>query len=292
VRLHGLICVVPVLSAQFAQSAEDHSQHRVEPNQAESVDPHAHHKPPENEAATASERAHVPPPPPSLVMESMSNERMIELMQMEDDAALGMIAIDEIEWREVDDGQAQAWDAYAWYGTDYHKVWMKTAGERLDGEATGRVELLWDRIFTPWWSVQAGVRQDFSAGPSKTWVAIGVQGLTPYLFDIEATLYVGEEGRVAGRFSAEYDMRFTQRLVLRPHVELNAYSEDDTENAIGSGVSDVALGLRLRYELRRELAPYIGMQWEWKVGSTADLVSTSGQEAGETFFVAGLHAWF
>jgi copper resistance protein B len=281
----SLVWIALVLNAAAALSAEDHSQH-VEP-----IDPHARHQQAQSEA-TESERAHVPPSPPTLVMESMSNERMIELMQMEDDSPLGMIAIDEIEWREADDQDAQAWDAYAWYGTDYHKVWIKTEGERKEEETAGRVELLWDRIFTPWWSVQAGVRQDFSAGPSRTWAAIGVQGLTPYLFDMEATLYVGEEGRVAGRFSAEYDMRFTQRLVLRPHIEVNAYSDDDIENGIGSGVSDVAVGMRLRYELRRELAPYIGTEWQREFGSTADFTRASGRDASEVTFVAGLHVWF
>jgi copper resistance protein B len=275
-----------------AHSAEGHSQHQAEPNRTESVDPHAHHEQAQSEAASESERAHVPPPPPALVMGPMSNERMIELMQMEDDAPLGMVAFDEIEWRDVGSELAQAWDAYAWYGTDYNKVWLKTEGERIDGEEAGRVELLWDRIFTPWWSIQAGVRQDFSAGPSRTWAAVGVQGITPYLFDVEATFYVGDQGRTAGRFSAEYDTRFTQRLVLRPHFELNAYGKDDTDNELGSGVSDVTVGLRLRYEVRREFAPYIGLEWERKVGSTADLVRASGHDASDVFILAGLHAWF
>jgi copper resistance protein B len=294
VRADGLIGFAVCLwfSAGLALSAEDHSQHRAEPTRTDAVDPHAHHKQSQRETTTESERAHVPPPPPSLVMGPMSNERMIELMQMEDDAPLGMIAIDEIEWRALDGKDAQAWEAYAWYGTDYHKLWLKTAGERVDGEAAGRVELLWDRIFTPWWSLQVGLREDFSAGTSRTWAAIGAQGLAPYLFEVEAMLYVGEEGRTAGRFSAEYDMRFTQRLVLRPHVELNAYGSDDADNDIGSGLSELAVGLRLRYELRREFAPYVGMEWERKIGSTADLIRASGHDASELSFVAGLRAWF
>ena len=143
-----------------------------------------------------------------------------------------------------------------------------------------------------WWSFQGGVRQDFGAGPSRTWASVGVQGLAPYFFEIDAALYVGEGSRTAARLSAEYEMLITQRLVLQPELEFNLYGKDDTRNSIESGLSDVELGLRLRYEIRRELAPYVGVHWERKLGDTADLLRDAGDDVSDLTLVVGLRAWF
>lgn len=303
---------------QPAIGAEDHSQHRREAPRASEhaehqehaapspesseADPHAHHQPQVDEHAqhrpaptdepTESERAHIPPDPPQHVMGEMSNERMIELMQMEDDASFGMVLLDQFEWRDIDGADAQVWEFDAWYGDDYNKLWFETEGERVDGEEEGRVELMWDRIISPWWSFQTGVRHDFGEGPSRTWADFGIQGLAPYFFEIDAALYVGEQGRTAARFSGEYDMLITQRLILQPELEFNLYGKNDPENGIGSGLSNVEVGLRLRYEIRREFAPYIGLHWERKFGGTADLARDEGEDVNDLAFVAGLHAWF
>jgi copper resistance protein B len=288
---------------QSAFAAEDHSQHAKEPPE---TDPHAGHREPatapENEHAHhraspgsepgESERAHVPPDPPQHFMGDMPKERMIELMQMEDDAPYGKVLLDQLEWREVQGGSAPAWEFDAWYGNDYNKLWLETEGERVDGEEEGRVELMWDRIISPWWSLQTGVRQDFGAGPSRTWLDLGIQGLAPYFFEIDAAIYIGEEGRSAARFSGEYDILITQRLILQPELELRAFGKDDPENAIGSGFSDLELGVRLRYEIRREFAPYIGLHWERKFGRTADLARAAGEDPDDLTLVAGLRVWF
>lgn len=267
------------LCARGASAAEEHSEH-------------AHHHRPNTGESTESERAHVPPDPPQHFMGDMSKERMIELMQMEDDAPFGKVVLDQLEWRDVNGANAQAWELDAWYGNDYDKAWFETEGEHVDGDAEGRVELMWDRIFARWWSFQTGVRQDFGAGPSRTWLDFGVQGLAPYFFEIDAALYVGEQGRTALRLSGEYDALITQRLILQPEVEFNAYGKDDPENRIGSGLSDVEVGLRLRYEIRRELAPYIGVHWERKFGRTADFARYEGEDASDVTFIAGVRAWF
>jgi copper resistance protein B len=225
-------------------------------------------------------------------MEDMSKERMIELMQMEDDAPFSMVLLDQLEWREINDNDAQVWELQAWYGTDYNKLWFETEGERVDGEEEGRVELMWDRIFTRWWSVQTGIRQDFGEGPSRTWLDLGIQGLAPYFSEFDAALYVGEQGRTAARVSIEYDMLITQRLILQPELEFELYGKNDPENGIGSGLSDAEVGLRLRYEIRREFAPYIGLHWERKFGRTADLARAHGEDDSDLLFVAGLRAWF
>lgn len=221
-------------------------------------------------------------------MHDMSNEEMIEMMQMDDAGSFGRVSLDELEWRESDAADALAWDGQAWYGNDYDKVWLKTEGERVEGDYEGSSDLLWDRIVDRWWSVQAGVRHDFGEGPSRTWAAFGVQGLAPYWFEIEATAYVGEQGRTAARLSAEYELLLTQRLILQPEIELNLYGKDDPRNGIGSGLADTEVGVRLRYEVRRELAPYLGLVWTRYYGETADLA----HDRDELQFVAGARVWF
>jgi copper resistance protein B len=190
---------------------------------------------------------------------------------------------------------AMSWRGTAWPGgNDYDKAWLKLEGEYSEGDFTNRTELLWDRIIARRWSSQLGVRHDhyFGTGPSRAWAAFGVQGLAPYWFEIEATAYVGGEGRTAMRLSAEYELLMTQRLILQPRFELNVYGKDDPDNGIGSGLSDTELGLRLRYEIRRELAPYIGFSWTRLYGDTKDLERGLGGEDNALQFVAGVRAWF
>jgi len=247
----------------------------------------------QNEGAPApGDTGHVPPAPPATEMHSMSSREMTQMMEMNDAAALGKLLVDQLEWRDGDGTNGPAWDAQAWYGTDYNKLWLKTEGLRVhDTTEDARAELLWDRVFSRWWSVQSGVRHDFGTGPSRNWLALGVQGLAPYFFEIEATAYVGDAGRTAARFRAQYELLFTQRLILQPELEVNAYGKDDPERQIGAGFSDLQLGLRLRYEIRREFAPYVGVAWIRRLGKTADLVSASGQDPSVLQVVAGIRFW-
>lgn len=254
-------------------------------------DEHQHHADHSDER-TESERAHVPPDPPQLQMGEMSEKEMVEMMDMDDSAPFGMVALDQLEWRDADGEGALCWDGRAWFGNDDDKALLKTEGERFDGDYEGSAELLWDRVVSRWWSLQGGVAHGFGEGPSRTWAAFGVQGLAPYWFEVEALAYVGEEGRTAANFSAEYEMFLTQRLVLQPKLELKLYGKDDPANGIGSGFSDAELGLRLRYEIRREFAPYLGVVWSRKFGETADLAPEQGNDADELQLVAGLRVWF
>lgn len=262
-------------------AAEDHAHHARHEQHAPAAD-----------QPTESERAHVPPDPPQHVMGEMANERMIELMQMEDDGEFGMILLDQLEWQRSNGADALVWELDAWYGDDYHKIWFETEGERVEGDEDGRIEVMWDRIVTPWWSVQTGLRQDFGAGPTRTWLDLGIQGLAPHFFEIDAAIYIGEQGRTSARFSGEYDLLITQRLILQPELELRLFGKDDPENRIGSGLSDLEVGLRLRYEMRREIAPYVGLHWERKFGRTATLARNEGEAVADVVLVAGLRAWF
>jgi copper resistance protein B len=235
---------------------------------------------------------HVPPEPPASELPAMSAGQMTRMMDMNDAAALGKLLIDQLEWRQGEGKDGTAWDAQAWYGSDYDKLWVKTEGVRV-GSVTedARAELLWDRIFSRWWSLQAGVRHDFGNGPSRDWLALGVAGLAPYFFVIEATAYVGDAGRTAMRLRTEYELLFTQRLILQPEFELNAYGKDDPERHLGAGVSELQFGLRLRYEIRREFAPYVGVAWLRSLGKTADLMREAGEDTGVFQVVAGVRIW-
>lgn len=236
---------------------------------------------------------HVPPDPPQHVMGDMSYKDMVSMMQMDDTHPFGKVMIDQLEWRDAREGNAGAWDAQGWYGGDYNKLWVKTEGERIAGlTRNASVDVLGDHVIGRWWDAQAGVRQDFGKGPARTWVALGLQGLAPYWLDLEATFYLGEQGRTAVRLKAAYDLLLTQRLILQPYGEVNLYGKADPHRQVGSGVSDLELSLRLRYEVWRELAPYIGVAWLRNFGQAAELARAAGEGSNELELVAGLHIWF
>lgn len=214
-------------------------------------------------------------------------------MDMLDNASLGMLLVDRIEAFHGRAANGQAWEVEGWYGNDVNKLWLRSEGERSGGTLEhADLEAFWNHSITPFWSSQVGVRHDFGEGPSRTWAAVGVQGLAPYWFELEATAYVGASGRTAARVRADYELLLTQRLVLQPEVEINLYGEDDPARRIGSGVSDVQLGLRLRYEITRQFAPYIGLNWIRRVGATADYAREDSQPVLDRQIVAGVRLWF
>lgn len=214
-------------------------------------------------------------------------------LHMLDDAALGMLLVDRLEYFDGHNDNGVALDAQGWYGTDANKLWVKLEGERSAGRLQDlRAEALWTHPLGIYWNTQLGVRHDFGAGPGRTWAAFGVQGLAPYFFDVEATFYVGQAGRTAFRFESEYELLLTQRLILQPRFEVNLYGRDDPQHGIGSGLSDAQAGLRLRYEFTRKFAPYIGVEFARKFGRTADFARNAGEPAFDPRIVAGLRFWF
>ena len=214
-------------------------------------------------------------------------------MDMADNAALGMVMLDQLEYARSSHGNSIFLDGAAWYGKDFDKLWLKAEGESSRGRLRElRTEGLWDHAIATYWSTQLGVRHDFGLGPDRTWAALGVQGLAPYWFDTEATIYVGQGGRAAARLQLEYDELLTQRWVLQPKVEFNLYGRDDPQRGTGSGLADAELGLRLRYEIPREIAPYLGLVYRQRFGHTADFARAQGEAPDDVQFVLGLHAWF
>lgn len=212
--------------------------------------------------------------------------------EMNDDMRHGRILLDNFEYAKGDGEHGQNIDGEAWYGNDYNKAWLKAEGERRDGRLqTLRTEALWDHTFVPFWSTQLGVRHDSGGGASRNWLAFGVRGLAPYWFDTEATAY-WTGGRLGARFKVRYEMLFTQRLILEPEVEGNLYSGSDPARGLGSGLSDLGLSMRLRYEIRREFAPYIGVTWAHNYGGTADYARARGERNKTTRIVAGVRIWY
>lgn len=205
-----------------------------------------------------------------------------------------MVMADRLEYQRHDNG-ALLWDVDIWHGGDIHKIWFKSEGERtFDPGSLERAEmqLLYSRAILPFWNLQAGVRHDVEPSPSRSHLVVGLQGLAPYWFEVDAALFVSERGDVTARAEFEYELLFTQRLILQPRVELEFAAQDVPELGIGSGLGSVAAGLRLRYEWRRTFAPYVGVSWERSVGDTRELARAAGEDASSTSFVAGVRFWF
>lgn len=211
---------------------------------------------------------------------------------MDDNPMISMFMLDQFEYVHGNNDDSLAWDGRLRVGRDLDRFWVRSAGERLHGKTAGDVELLWGHVFAPFWDRMLGVRHDFGNGPSREWVGFGVQGLAPYKFQVEATAYLGESGRTAARLRTEYDLLLTQRLVFTPEIEANLYGKDDPEGGIGSGLADAALGVRLRYEIRREFAPYIGIGWHRKFGKTADFARADNEAVLDRRIMAGVRIWF
>lgn len=198
------------------------------------------------------------------------------------------------EYQARKGGDGYRWDAEGWYGGDVNRVTVKSEGEGRFGEIIESVEtqLLYSRAVDPYFNLQAGIRQDLGAGPDRTYATIGFEGLAPYWFEVEGALFLSNKGDLSARIEGYYDQRITQRLILQPMAELNFAAQDVPESGIGSGPSDMELGLRLRYEIVREFAPYVGVEWARKFGDTARFARAAGEDASGVSLVMGVRAWF
>jgi len=210
-----------------------------------------------------------------------------------DEHNFASLFMDRLEWVHTSDGTAAAYDLQAWYGRDYDRVVLKAEGD-VDAGALqeARSELLWSHAAASLWDVQFGVRYDSGVDPDRAWLAFGIQGLAPYWFEVDAAAYMSDAGHSALRLGVDYELLFTQRLILQPRIEANLYGKGDDARALGAGLSDVTMGIRLRYEIRREFAPYAGIEWAGRYGGTADFAQAEGGAVEETRYVAGLRFWF
>ncbi len=210
-----------------------------------------------------------------------------------DDPLVYQVMIDKLEIRGTDGSNPLVLEADAWVGYDLNKFWFKTEVERVDSDTEeAEVQFLYSRAIAPFWDLQVGWRRDIKPNPNRDFLALGFKGLAPYLFEVDAGIFIGESGQFGARLDAEYEYMFTQKWILSPEIEMNLYSKDDEAVGIGSGLSDMELGLRLRYEIRREFAPYVGVNWTGKFGQTADFARDEGEDTSDVQIVAGIRAWF
>ncbi|NKB87136.1 MAG: copper resistance protein B [Acidobacteria bacterium] len=204
------------------------------------------------------------------------------------------VMADQLEWSAGKEDTLN-WDVEGWLGGDFNRVWLKTEGEAA-GDAEGHYEIqgLYSRLVTPFWELQAGVRydRDVHGSQSRAHLVLGLQGLAPYWFHLEPAIFLSNDGDLTARFEGTYDLLLTQRLVLQPALEANFAAQTNADWHEGPGLADIELGLRLRYEFRRELAPYLGIQWEQKFGKTADFARADGVPVARTAFLIGIRAWF
>lgn len=201
-----------------------------------------------------------------------------------------MISLGELQILDGENGYR--WEGEAWVGGDLNRFVVKTEGEGAGELESAEVQALYSRAISPYFDLQAGVRQDFQSGPKRTYATVGFEGVAPYWFETSGALFLSSKGEVLGRLEGTYDLRLTQRWILQPRVEANFTGQDIPELALGSGVSNIELGLRLRYEIKREFAPYIGVSFDRKFSGTADYARAAGKDVSAKSFVIGLRTWF
>ena len=278
--LTTLVVIVGALQVNTALAQMDHGPEHQDMGQmqggsapADARDPHAY-----SDGYTLTEGPYAQPGPRQL--------------KLADEHAFWSVLGDRLEYQE--DSDSTVYDIQAWYGTTYNRFVIKAEGDIADGTLEeSSTELLWGHALNAYFDTQFGVRLDqYDEGKNRQWLAIGMQGLAPYWFELDVTAYVGDDGRTALSAEAEYELLLTQRLILQPRAELTLYGKDDAQNGLGSGLSDLAVGLRLRYEFSRQFAPYIGVEWTDTYGDTADYRRAAGEDTSDTQFVAGLRFWF
>lgn len=300
--------------------ADPHAGHQMPPAASPAADPHAGHAMPvQSEQPAADPHAGhdmgsmavalpappVGPPPPAALSgpahaadlvfgaEQMGPARA-QLRDEHGNIVMSKILIDQLEAQIRDGKDGYKWDGQAWYGGDIDKFWVKAEGEGAFGASPEQVEVqaLWSHAIDPWFDLQAGARYDFRPDPERAYLVLGVQGLAPYWFEVDAAAFISDKGDISARFEAEYDLRFTQKLILQPRVEFDLALQDVPEIGVGSGLSTAEAGVRLRYEIMPEFAPYIGLEYQRAFGDTRDYRRLTGEDTGGIGFMVGIRTWF
>jgi len=223
----------------------------------------------------------------------MERSRKVSMREM-GGRPLGSVLFNLAEFQPRSGGSAYRWEGEGWFGGDVNRLTVKSEGEGLvrGGIESAEVQLLYSRAVDPYFNLQAGVRHDFRPGPARTYATLGFEGLAPYMFEVEGAAFLSTRGELLGRLGGYYDQRITQRLILQPRAEFNLSAQDMPAQRIGSGLTSAELGLRLRYEIARRFAPYVGLSWEAKAGRTAAYARADGEKPSALGLVAGVRFWF
>lgn len=275
-----------------AMEQEDHSAH-----QAPAADAHAGHDGPATDGDIPT--GTVPPVPADHAADAFYNSAEMAraraaMLKESGGMAFSQLMLDRLEYRMGKGADGYHWEGEGWIGGDINRFAFKTEGEGAFGGPLERAEVqaLYSRAIDPWFNLEAGVRHDIRPDPRRTYAVVGIEGLAPYWFEVSAQAFLSNRGDAHLRLEGSYDQRISQRLILQPAAEINVAAQDVPELGIGSGVSDVELGLRLRYEFAREFAPYVGVNWERKLGDTARFARADGERASATSLVMGVRFWF
>lgn len=280
-----IIFTLGALGSGLVLAAEDHSQH------------FGHEMPVVAPVATPSgpavEEPGLPAPTPAELAAAFPDIGGRHMQDHMGSSRYWYLQADRLEAQRADNETAAVWEGRIGWGGDSDRLWLESSGERAHGQSDFlETSLWWSHAVARWWDTTLGVRQDGGEQASRTWAAIGIKGLAPYFFETDVTAFVGESGRTALRLGAEYEARLSNRLILQPAVEINLHGKDDPASGIGRGLSDAELGLRLRYEIRRTIAPYVGMEWSRTYGDTADFARAGGASTSDARGVAGIRFWY
>lgn len=275
---------VPVAAGQAQSAAAQHSDHDV------------HATPASPDAGDDPDARRLPRTPIPVLTDAdraAAVPATTGFHPVHDRAVHGLLLVDRLEIREEGDTSVQAWGVEGWLGTDIDRLRLRSEGMRSgDHTRTADVELFYGRSVTPWWDVLAGIRHDARPRGARTFAALGIQGRTPFFIEGSFTAYVGDDGRTAARVDLHYDTAFTGRLILQWQLEADAYGKSDASRGIGRGLSHAKFGARLRYEIVRRFAPYLGFVHERAFGRTAGLLEDAGAGTGQTSAVIGIRTWF
>ena len=275
------VVALPVQAQTMADSQTDHGAHQA-----------THDEPAVPQGAT-------PPVPTDHAAEAFYDSAVMAraraaMLKESGGIAFSQLMVDRLEYHAQKGGDGYRWKGEGWIGGDINRLMIKSEGEGEIGNTLESAELqaLYGRAIDPWWNIVGGIRQDFRPQPQRTYATIGIEGLAPYWFEVEGQIFLSDSGDAHLRLEADYDQRITQRLILQPAVEVNFAAQNVPELGIGSGLSDVELGLRLRYEIAHEFAPYLGINWERKLGGSARYARAADEPFSATSLVAGVRFWF
>ncbi len=294
---HGMPTVKPPPSAD-PYAGRDMGTMKTDAS-ATTADPHAGHNMTAADSDEVIGTEPAPAPPTDHAADAIWGAAAVapsrEALRREHGGFTGsMILFNLAEYQALKGSDGYRWEGEGWFGGDINRFVIKTEGE---GDVRGPLEKaefqgLYSRAIGPWWNLQAGVRYDIRPEPQRGYATLGIEGLAPYWFKAAGALFLSNKGELRGRIEGFYDQRITQRLILQPRAEIEASAQSIPEIGVGAGLTDIELGLRLRYEIAREFAPYVGIEWAGKVGETARFARVAGEQPSNVSYVAGIRFWF